>query len=647
VIGGGFAVVPGHSAIVPLPADAWEDAHMRRAWRTRDFRAVFHLACRLGLTAEIIATNAGLPLDLVLNVMKGNTVLNGNPAVAVRVAVGLGMPDDFRRFAGIAPPADSDVSVPRPGEVKPARPDQQTDRIERRPHVGDRIAQLRRERGLTQESLAERAGISRETVKKIERQKRSPSLSMLEILAEALGVPVGDLINPPAPRVLDGRLPELENEEHPGQLLLRSALQPAIESESFGAELARLMDRRGIGVRELARRTDYTAGYISNLRTGAKAPSPMVARILDSALEAGGRLIEIERHVASDQVPQPLRRPQASRVPDKSEDEFGIGRSEDVLDVLSRIQELHRGTIHPEIIRQLQDYMRHTVARYEKLDHSSLVPALLKQRAWIDSLLDECSHPRQQQQLFEIAGAASGVLGYVAVGRGDFPLARAYCLEAFQLGDFAGDANLQAWARGLQSFCEYYAGRYDDALNLASDGLKYAQSGPQSVRLTINGTARAMGKLGDAEGVHRAVAEAYDLMSRNDAPSGVPSSITFGCYSAAQTASNAATAYVSLGMAEEVQHYVELALPDISKSESPWSRSLVMIDLALSVIRSKEPDLDRAAELILDALSISAGRPIISVEQRTWEFIRDATGRWGDTPQVGALRDAAATLKAR
>lgn len=156
-----------------------------------------------------------------------------------------------------------------------------------------------------------------------------------------------------------------------------------------------------------------------------------------------------------------------------------------------------------------------------------------------------------------------------------------------------------------------------------------------------------MGKLGDAEGVHRAVAGAYDLMSRNDVPSGVPSSITFGCYSEAQTASNAATAYVSLGMAEKVQHYVELALPDISKSDSPWSRSLVMIDLALSVIRSKEPDLDRAAELILDALSISAGRPIISVEQRTWDFIRDATGRWGDTRQVGAVRDAAATLKAR
>ena len=60
----------------------------------------------------------------------------------------------------------------------------------------------------------------------------------------------------------------------------------------------------------------------------------------------------------------------------------------------------------------------------------------------------------------------------------------------------------------MQSFCEYYAGRYDDALSLAADGLGCARGGPQSVRLAINGMARALGKLGDTEGVYRAVGEA-------------------------------------------------------------------------------------------------------------------------------------------
>lgn len=319
--------------------------------------------------------------------------------------------------------------------------------------------------------------------------------------------------------------------------------------------------------------------------------------------------------------------------------------TEDVIDVLCRVRKLSRA-VNPEVIRQLRDNLDCVIGQYETLDHSSIVPVLVKQRALIDSLLDECADSGQRLQLCEVAGGTSGLLGYLAVGRGDFHLARAYCLEAFQLGESAEEASLQAWARGTQSFCEYYAGRYDDALRLAQDGLKYARYGPQSVRLAINGMARAMGKLGDASGVERAVDQAYEFMSGNHVPGGVPSSIAFDCYSAAQTASNAATAYLSLGMSGKVQHYVDLALPDISRSSSPWSRSLVRIDLALSLIQPMPSDLDHAATLVLDALSISAGRPIISVQIRAAEFAREAAARWGAARQVSAVRDAISSLKA-
>jgi transcriptional regulator with XRE-family HTH domain len=467
----------------------------------------------------------------------------------------------------------------------------------------------------------------------------------------------------------------------------------------LGDQLRRAIAGRGLSLRATARRAGCSPGYLSNVIHGRKALTPSVAARLDQALgtagtftrytvhtasdvgsrpdhagpqcadgldacqvldelpasvlAADGRLMGVEREAAGD---LPLRPAQCGtrqiadgQLPDLGQVSVHLPsridqeNAEDVVDVLGRIQKLSR-TVNPEVIRHLQDELQHTIARYEKIDHSSLAPALRKQRAFMDAIIGECSHPRQRQQLFGIAGATSGVLGYVAVGRGDFPRARAYCLEAFQLGDFAQDVALKAWARGLQSFCEYYAGRYDQALRLAEDGLAYAKSGPQSVRLTINGVARALGKLGDAKGVHRAVDGAHDLMSHNDVPSGVPSSIAFECYSAAQTASNAATAYVALGMPEKVQHYVSLALPDISKSGSPWSRSLVMIDLALSLIRPRDADLDRAAGLVLDALGISAGRPIISVQRRTSEFAREATGRWGNTRQVSAVLDAESAL---
>ena len=160
--------------------------------------------------------------------------------------------------------------------------------------------------------------------------------------------------------------------------------------------------------------------------------------------------------------------------------------TEDAIDVLGRIRKLHKGSIHPEIIRTLQDDVSHTVARYGSVDDSGIVPSLLKQRGWVESLLDECSNLAQRRQLLEIAGVTSGILGYVAVGRGEFPLARAYCLEAFELGDFTENANIKAWGRALQSFCEYYLGRYDEALTLARDGLTYMRPGLQNVSLAIN-----------------------------------------------------------------------------------------------------------------------------------------------------------------
>ncbi|WP_369028308.1 hypothetical protein, partial [Nocardia farcinica] len=122
---------------------------------------------------------------------------------------------------------------------------------------------------------------------------------------------------------------------------------------------------------------------------------------------------------------------------------------------------------------------------------------------------------------------------------------------------------LMAWARGMQSFCEYYAGRYPEALRFAEAGVVAAAGGPQSIRLIVNGVARAKGKLGDVEGVRRAVDEAYQLLSRTDAGPFQRSSISLDGYSTAQLAGNAATAYLSLAMPDEVERYGRLALSEM------------------------------------------------------------------------------------
>jgi transcriptional regulator with XRE-family HTH domain len=55
-------------------------------------------------------------------------------------------------------------------------------------YVGDRLKDLRVERALTQQELADAAGIGKNTVNRIERNETEPHMSTLRKLASALDV---------------------------------------------------------------------------------------------------------------------------------------------------------------------------------------------------------------------------------------------------------------------------------------------------------------------------------------------------------------------------------------------------------------------------------------------------------------------------
>lgn len=65
--------------------------------------------------------------------------------------------------------------------------------------VGKRIQTVRKTLGLTQEDLAERAGVHAGYVSQIERGVRTPSAKILSKLAEALRVPLSHLLDVASP----------------------------------------------------------------------------------------------------------------------------------------------------------------------------------------------------------------------------------------------------------------------------------------------------------------------------------------------------------------------------------------------------------------------------------------------------------------
>lgn len=64
---------------------------------------------------------------------------------------------------------------------------------------GKRLKQLRQEQALTLEQLAERSGVSKSMISKIERQEATPTTTVLSRLAEALEVSISGLVGAVVP----------------------------------------------------------------------------------------------------------------------------------------------------------------------------------------------------------------------------------------------------------------------------------------------------------------------------------------------------------------------------------------------------------------------------------------------------------------
>lgn len=63
-------------------------------------------------------------------------------------------------------------------------------------NVENKIREMRREKGLLQEQLAKKCGVSRQTINAIENNKYDPTLALAFHLAAELGVRVDELFTP-------------------------------------------------------------------------------------------------------------------------------------------------------------------------------------------------------------------------------------------------------------------------------------------------------------------------------------------------------------------------------------------------------------------------------------------------------------------
>jgi hypothetical protein len=328
-------------------------------------------------------------------------------------------------------------------------------------------------------------------------------------------------------------------------------------------------------------------------------------------------------------VPEPQRSPVLPGV---------APQGDELEEIAERRRWLASASIDQAKLAFLGDMVRWIIDQDEKSPAHVLASHASDLRRYVHPLLKRAHKPSNGARLFTVAAQLSGAQAAIALDRGSVPVARAYAAEAFDLAEAVGDPEVISWARATQSLVEYYDDKIIDALAYAQDGLDRSPGGVHSVRLSVNGVARALARIGDADGVARAVDRAWGVVEDQPAAADpLTPSLTTGMYCRARTAGNAATAFLTLGDVARVEHYAGIALPMFDRTETPGPWAMTRLDLATGLLQPGSRDIDRAAGLVREAVEV-ADVPPFPAQQRAAQFLR-AAQPWQALPEVREVRE--------
>ena len=310
----------------------------------------------------------------------------------------------------------------------------------------------------------------------------------------------------------------------------------------------------------------------------------------------------------------------------------------ELLDVAERRSWLASLDVSAAKIDYLAPAVEWIIDQDERIPAADLQARARDLRSHLHPLLEAPQRPGTAMRLFAVAAHLSGAQAALSLDMGRLPSARAHAAEAFDFAEVTGDPDLMAWARAAQSLVEYYAGRYPDALALASDGLARSPRGPHAVRLSVNGRARALARMGDRAGVDHAVGHAWAVRTEHPDPEvALTASLTTAVYCEPRAAGNAATAYLALGDTARVEQYANLALDTFDAEGFAGPQAMTRIDVATALLNPAGGDVERAASLVADAFQIG-GAALFPVRQRVAEFV-EVAAPWEALPPIRDVRE--------
>lgn len=261
-------------------------------------------------------------------------------------------------------------------------------------------------------------------------------------------------------------------------------------SGEFGAAMKRLRTQRRLTADELARKVSYDRGALGRLERGERLPTPQIAALIDTALNADGHLVRIAEHhrsgVCSHTTPDDL-------------DAAARGSTE--------FAEWVTATSGRLAVDQIADELTAISRQFVHAAPQPLIGRLTALRGGIRAALQAGPPPSRAQELLLLAGITIDLLAQVTENLGHPRAAEHHARAAEQIAVKIGHRGLRAWAGGTRALIWEWNGRPEEAMRLAGAASALAPVGQQQVRLAAI-EARCAARAGHADTAYTAITRA-------------------------------------------------------------------------------------------------------------------------------------------
>lgn len=385
-------------------------------------------------------------------------------------------------------------------------------------------------------------------------------------------------------------------------------------AETFSEAVRRLRVQCGWSLRELARRAHVNAGHVSRIENGQRQPSPAMAAALDTALGAGGKLVQLATAGLAP-IPEEL-----AEIDDETA-AWELARRAGSSDV---------GT---ETVQRLESAVDDLAMAYPVTPPAELSGGVRRHLGFVSRLLDGRTTLAEHRRLV-VAGGWLSLLGATV----DIDLHRrgtavARLRTAAQLARQAHHPELLAWCLETTAWQVLTSGDHRRALALSQAAQRVAPTGSSAYVQATAQEGRAWARLGEKRQTRRLLDRLDKLAGTLPVPENPEHHYRYDPAKAvAFTATTLAWAGdpAAEGYAREVIRRLESNEDGVRRPRRVVSARL---DLALALLAADKPD--EATHATLEAMR--SGRLVPSNFWRAREVVTavEALG----LPEAADLRD--------